>query len=293
MFTESGFHSDDYWAMGGTQKRIDENEVILDDFGRLRCVANMHESLEWLSKQTKKSLSQMSPSTVVKLKEIPITIINEMTEQQFFTNLHQEMCRNIEALQDTANTCLLMLHLEIRVHCFYYVLNTLHNQFNSSTNLTVDEGILKLNKSLVQFHELCTLNLQKRKVNYIFEGLGHLLSAIFINCCQNMQKLNDQAKKRLASDLFHVQQCLSGLTRNAEPDLDSARQFFALLYKNTPEEILDDIVRKTGPRFKELDYQNLLALFVRSHPIYGNEPGTLEKYSIRLREIMVDTRRLQ
>lgn len=188
-----------------------------------------------------------------------------------------------------AATCLLMLHLEVRVHCFYYLLPIAKQTAQPSHSQEVDELVVRLNKDLVQLNELLTSSLQTRKVKYVFEGLGHLVSSIFINSSYHIAKINDGGKKRMCRNVFAIQQCLSTITSTREQDLDSARKYFELLYK-TPDEILNGIV-ENGPEYNELEYHNLLALAIRSHPVFSTEPGALEQRVSRLREIMTERRK--
>jgi len=184
-----------------------------------------------------------------------------------------------------------MLHLEVRVHCFYYLLPIAKQQMARSHGEDIDEQVVRLNKDLVQLHDLLSSNLQTRKVKYVFEGLGHLVAAIFINSAHYMIKINDSGKKRMCKDVFSVQQCLSTITGTREIDLDAARRYFELLYK-TPDDILNSIVEK-GPEFTEMEYQDLLALSVRSNPIYSAEQGFLESRTSRLHDIMIERSKKQ
>lgn len=281
----------------GAQKRIDDHELILEDQDRIRRLAALHESVEWLARQSCLALRQMAPQTAGRLRSearvIASTNSGNASAGATFTNAYDQLERAVNGLFDTSATCLLMLHLEIRVHCFYFVLNVasiMSSTGQLSGNKEIDDWTLRLNKDLLQYHESVGSTLQQRKVKYIFEGLGHLVSSIFINSAPNIPKLNESSKKRICRDIFAIQQCLSGLTGSRESDLDAARRFFELLYKTTPDDILNGIL-ENGPEFKESDYQNLLALFVRSNPSYANEPGTLEKRLTRLREIMREKQR--
>ncbi len=98
--------------------------------------------------------------------------------------------------------------------------------------------------------------------------------------------MNENGKKRMCRNVFALQQCISGLTGSREPDLDTARKFFELLHL-TPDEILNGIVEK-GPEFSELEYRYILALCIRSHPIFSTELGALDSRIGRLREIMTE-----
>jgi len=203
-------------------------------------------------------------------------------------SLYQMFQNNLAGLDETASTFLLMLHLEVRVHCFYFLLPIAKQTVTRSHGDEIDEQVVRLNKDLMQLQELMTSNLQAAKVKYVFEGLGHLVAAIFINSAQHVIKINDSGKKRMCKDIFSVQQCLSSITGTRENDMDAARRYYELLYK-TPDDIVNTIM-ENGAEFTILEYQNLLALSVRSHPIFSSEPGSLEMRVSRLREIVARSR---
>lgn len=288
----------------GMQKRIDEHEVILDDIYNWKLLANMHESMQWFCRTMRMYLQHLPANVINILKEAKqvqttsvsaalgvagVASVLDATFLGFDTpsldaTLYRLFETSLAALDEAAATFLLMLHLEVRVHCFYFLLPIAKQTVARSHGEEIDEQVVRLNKDLMQLHDSLSSNLQNRKVKYVFEGLGHLVAAIFINSAHHILKINDSGKKRMCKDIFSVQQCLSTITGTRESDLDSARRYFELLYK-TPDDILNTIVEK-GPEFTELEYQHLLGLSIRSHPIYSSEPGSLDLRVNRLREIM-------
>lgn len=74
---------------------------------------------------------------------------------------------------DLANTCLLVLHLEVRVQCFHYLRSNEKNaKFNKIANdsLEPDSKVLKLTKVLSEMDEAlnATLHPRKTKVSKTF-----------------------------------------------------------------------------------------------------------------------------
>lgn len=68
---------------------------------------------------------------------------------------------------DLANTCLLVLHLEVRVQCFHYLRTSEKkaNKFNkmASDSLEPDSKVLKYNKVLAEMDEALNASLHPRK----------------------------------------------------------------------------------------------------------------------------------
>jgi exocyst complex component 4 len=276
----------------GMQKKIEDWEVITD-VPHIRSLSNMHESLEWFCASVRRTLAQLPSSAQERLRQAQVEVSTSDSDRPpEIETLSVGLEKRLNALDEMAGTCLLMLHLEVRVHCFYHLLPLARqgsHVIGASQSQEADPRILALNRDLVQLHELLGAQLQPRKVRYVFEGLGHLVSVIFIHSSQHIQKINDNGKKRMCRNIFSLQQCLSALTSNREPDLDTARKFFEMLY-TSPDEIIDGIVGR-GPKFSEIEYTFLLSLAVRSHPTHSSEPGALDSRLSRLREVMSERRK--
>ena len=121
-------------------------------------------------------------------------------------------------------------------------------------------------------------------VRYIFEGLGHLTSTILINSAQFLKRINENGVKKMCRNIMAIQQSLTNITNSRESDLDSARQYYELLYLKSDVScswfqlyfrsmvsrtvsILQEILRvvmEHGPQFSEQQYVNLLTLAQRS-----------------------------
>ena len=87
--------------------------------------------------------------------------------------------------EDLSSTCLLVLHLEVRVHCFHYLhpiwRGSAGAQFHGGQDSTdPNTEVTKLTKDLLQIEDALTHSLHERKTRYIFEGVSHLIAAILI-----------------------------------------------------------------------------------------------------------------
>ncbi|XP_064602166.1 LOW QUALITY PROTEIN: exocyst complex component 4-like [Liolophura sinensis] len=259
---------------------IPQNEIITD-ITQMRTVANLHESLEWFCSRLRSFAASLSPST-----RNGVTCPDE--NHSDIPPVSQEALQSLKNVaqdfQNLAEICLLLLHLEVRVHCFYYLLPVAKqsNYAGAIDDLDPDSNVLKLNKDLSSVEEVLTQSLQPRKFRYIFESLGFLVASILINSVQFLKKINENGVKKMCRNIFAVQQNLTNITQSREADLDHARQFYELIY-STPDEIINDIAEK-GAQFTESEYSQLLRLMGRSQP--GSDPAVLSSRLTRLRETL-------
>ncbi|KAK9744568.1 hypothetical protein QE152_g7591 [Popillia japonica] len=246
---------------------------ILSDMSLLKQLAQLQESMEWFSVRMLQFASEfrhepsLSPSanSGLHIEAVPPAILQQLT------SIAQDY-------DELANTCLLLLHLEVRVQCFHYLLAV--DDYNKQTH-EPDPKVLELSKVLANVDEAMTSSLHPRKCKYIFEGLGHLIAKILISSTQNMQVIDEGGIQRMCRNVFALQQTLTNITMTREVALDHARHYFELFFL-TPEEILNGVVEK-GPEFSELEYMNAFQLLNRSSKSSTN---TINIHLERLSDIL-------
>ncbi|XP_050293631.1 exocyst complex component 4 [Anthonomus grandis grandis] len=255
---------------------------ILSDMTLLKELATLQESMEWFSVRMFQYTSEfrLEPS---KLSPPKVENHNDITPPVSSATLHQ-LTSITQDFDELANTCLLLLHLEVRVQCFHYLLA--QAQCNKETH-EPDPKVSELSKVLANVDEAMTSSLHPRKCKYIFEGLGHLIAKILISSAQYMQIIDDVGIQRMCRNIFALQQTLTNITMTRELALDHARHYFELFFLS-PEEILNGIVDK-GPAFSELEYMNALQLLNRSQKNKDSNAVTvhLERLSDILGEVGV------
>ncbi|XP_060578510.1 exocyst complex component 4-like [Ruditapes philippinarum] len=259
---------------------IPQHEIITD-VTQMRTVANVHESLEWFSTRLKNfSVTKTTIATQYLNVESPLyddapTVLPKTLES---------LNSLVKDFQDLAEICLLLLHLEVRVHCFYYLMPVAKqsNYAGPIDDLDPDSNVLKLNKDLSGMEEVLSQSLQPKKFKYIFESLGYLVASILMNSMQFIKKINENGIKKMCRNLFAIQQNLTNITMSRESDLDHARQYYELLYLN-PDDILTAIAEK-GPQFTFSEYSQLLHLHHRSH--FTTDQRVVESHIQRLREVI-------
>merc|ERR1712059_108281 len=243
---------------------------ILSDPVQLRSLAQLHESLDWFAQSVLKfarglptgsGVTSASGKMVGVVPPLPETTINTLIA----------LAKEFEELADI---CLLVLHLEVRVHCFYYLLPLWRGpgggpaQFSGGPDSTDPSNeIIMLNKDLLGVEDALDTSLQPRKIQYVFEGVSSLVSAILISSAATIKRINCNGVKKMCRNIFAVQHTLTAsITGRRELALDQAKTFYEL-FNMTPKELLTHIVER-GAVFRELDYMKALQLMHKSgaHP---------------------------
>jgi exocyst complex component 4 len=81
-----------------------------------------------------------------------------------------------------SDSILLILHLELRFHCFFHLLPIAQNQTSTSmlSQEEMDRDVMEFGRDLTQIHAILQAHLTANKLKYLFDGLGYLCSSIFI-----------------------------------------------------------------------------------------------------------------
>ncbi|EGT56078.1 hypothetical protein CAEBREN_03012 [Caenorhabditis brenneri] len=274
---------------GQAQNSLVENNLIMD-MNDIKMFASLHESLRWFGIEIRGLVDSLPANVKLMLDTCMVQV--QLKDGQMIDNKSVpfaiEDC--VRRLESIADSCLLLLHIEIRVHCFFH-LAPLAKYRNTSSNNEVDPEVVALGKDLHLFHDNLKDVLSPSKLSYIFDGLGHLCASLFIHYryvnyqLQFMPRLTEAAKKRVCRNVWGVQQRLSRITNRRESELDRARAFFDLLLDNSPDGILA-IVPEKRLHFTATELSYLLALSVRSDKVLSNQPGALEKRQMILNSIL-------
>uniref|UniRef100_A0A672H0T2 Exocyst complex component Sec8 n=1 Tax=Salarias fasciatus TaxID=181472 RepID=A0A672H0T2_SALFA len=274
-FTRAAFAKESEVLTGNLGDKLIPQNEILRDVSDLKALANLHESMEWLAGRLKAFFSSL-PQSSGKSAKLPTSLPVREQILQTLSDLSR-------GFQDIADRCLLVLHLEVRVHCFHYLI-PLTKQGNYAIvanveSMDYDPLVVKLNKDISAIEEAMGAALQQHKFQYIFEGLGHLISCILINGAQYFKRISESGIKKMCRNIFVLQQNLTNITMSREADLDFARQYYEMLY-NTADELLNLVVDQ-GVRYTELEYINALSLLHRSQTGVGD----LSTQNVRLQRL--------
>ncbi|XP_039281822.1 exocyst complex component 4 [Nilaparvata lugens] len=285
---------------------VSSHEIIADA-AQLKCLAQLQESMEWLAQRlasfTADLLQQHRgaqdggayPAVGSAVPRISVTNVDGIPElpEQLIKTLHQLTA----AFDELANTCLLVLHLEVRVQCFYYLLPMGGGGGSGGvvlgggvgggvTSQDADPMVLELSRVLCTIDEAMASSLQARKSKYVFEGLGHLIAKILTSSTQLAARIDEECIRRMSRNIFILQQTLSNITLARETALDHARNYFQLFYL-TPDEILNRVMEK-GAEFSELEYMNAFQLIQRSRSADGTQSAdsSIQRHMQRLSDIL-------
>ncbi|MCJ8743002.1 hypothetical protein PDJAM_G00088700 [Pangasius djambal] len=268
-FTRAAFAKESEVLTGNLGDKLIPQNEILRDVSDLKALANLQESMEWLALCLKGCFfcppqsSSASPGSDTQASS------ESARNREHILQTLSDLARSF---QDIADRCLLVLHLEVRVHCFHYLI-PLAKQGNyaivaNAASMDYDPLVVKLNKDISAIEEVMGAALQQHKFQYIFEGLGHLISCILINGAQYFKRISESGIKKMCRNIFVLQQNLTNITMSREADLDFARQYYEMLY-NTADELLNLVVDQ-GVRYSELEYINALSLLHRSQTGVGD-----------------------
>ena len=137
-----------------------------------------------------------------------------------FPCCNHHFCRQFSSVQlefqSLAETIIIMLHLEVRCHCFYYLLPALqkvsnathtpcpHILFPFQSSYVLDQGgveedsaVQQLAKDLKNIDLVMVAVLSQDKYRYLFDGLGHLVASIFISSMRHIKTINSNGIKKM------------------------------------------------------------------------------------------------
>ncbi|XP_050068391.1 exocyst complex component 4 isoform X2 [Anopheles maculipalpis] len=274
------------------------HQEILSDVGVLKELAILQESMEWFANRITEFAQELkkpivnglvgaspvstpgspSPAGTATIVNSPVIVKDGMIK--VLINLALEF-------EELANTCLLVLHLEVRVQCFHYLRSSPSDRYkannpNKNDSLEPDAKVLKLTKVLSDMDEALSSTLHPRKTKYVFEGLAHLAARILIMAANSMEYIDHSGVQRMCRNALALQQTLSSITASREVALDYARSFYEMFYLD-PEEILTSIVEK-GAQFTEMQYLNALQLIFRNRGIV--DPAVVGSYQQKLSDLL-------
>uniref|UniRef100_A0A8C6P5V3 Exocyst complex component Sec8 n=1 Tax=Nothobranchius furzeri TaxID=105023 RepID=A0A8C6P5V3_NOTFU len=286
-FTRAAFAKESEVLTGNLGDKLIPQNEILRDVSDLKALANLHESMEWFAGRLKVFFTTLPQTSTASPCSTDSQVLGESERSK--EQILQTLGDLSRGFQEIADCCLLVLHLEVRVHCFHYLI-PLTKQGNYAIvanveSMDYDPLVVKLNKDISAIEEAMGAAIQQHKFQYIFEGLGHLISCILINGAQYFKRISESGIKKMCRNIFVLQQNLTNITMSREADLDFARQYYEMLY-NTADELLNLVVDQ-GVRYTELEYINALSLLHRSQTGVG-DLSTQNTRLQRLKEIICE-----
>lgn len=232
-----------------------QEEFLLDDIchnlKHIELLATLHESLDWLFHHVDEFFDVLEQS---------FANVSDPISLEIFSN----------ALRTTSNLSLdilLVLYLEVRLHCFYYLSLLFRHTTAYAFKIDVDpdENILVLNRDLTNLIEFLQSNLNESKFFFVFQGLENILAQIFIRSLPNFHRLSETGVTKMCRNIFSVEQTLAQCGIVVDSGLTRAYQFYEFIVNVKPDEILQ-LIEQRGNDYSEQDYLNLVQLQHRNLP---------------------------
>jgi exocyst complex component 4 len=283
-----------------------QNEMNLDDictnYKHISVLATIHESLDWLHCKLlqyfdvlDKCLTDVKYLDALTQTTITSGFISRSVKQNVLHNDQLRLSRvNLELLSNAMKTILtlsydilLVLFLEIRLHCFYYLSLLFRNatHYSYAIDTDPDENVMALNRDLTRLQETLSSTLNEKKFSFIFQGLGFVLSTILIRSAPRFNRISELGVTKMCRNIFTIEQTLSQIRTVGDAELMRAHQYYELLYATKPEEIID-VIEEHGPEYAEQDYLNLLQLQHRSFRTSERGNFDINKYEQLIKEAL-------
>ncbi|XP_040565491.1 exocyst complex component 4 [Lepeophtheirus salmonis] len=238
------------------KSNVTQNEIISDP-SKFKHLAMLSESLEWFSENISGICNELNKANLYSsysISEKSIQKLNTITKD----------------FGDLSRTCLLVLHIEVRIHCIYFLSpiwfgSNAGTQFQGGPESTDPSSeIIRLAKDLTSTEDIVKPLMGNIKSRYVFEGLLFLIGSILISSVEHIKRINSNGIKKMSRNLFTLQYILScNIAGHGEVALEHAKQYLELLDK-TSEEIMNSIVEK-GSVFTYEEYENAIKLLHRSN----------------------------
>ncbi|CAM4843308.1 unnamed protein product, partial [Rotaria magnacalcarata] len=103
---------------------------------------------------------------------------------------------------------LLVLFLEIHLHCFYHLSLLFRNasHYASVIDTDPDENIMRLNHDLTRLQETLHSSLNEKKFSFLFQGLGFVLATILIRSAPRFIRISETGVTKMCRNIFAIEQ---------------------------------------------------------------------------------------
>ncbi|KNE66413.1 hypothetical protein AMAG_11553 [Allomyces macrogynus ATCC 38327] len=186
----------------------------------------------------------------------------------------------LDAYQALTDTCVVTLHLELRVHAMYFAdlamregtyyiedPNSAANDLPLGSPAPATSGddtmdpepyMLQLNGDLSVFEALCERTLSRRDGEFIFDGVALLLTHYLVANVRYLRRLNVAGVYRMVQSIRALHQHLLHTTLCHEIRLDHARRYYELFLLGA-DRMIEDIADH-GATYTLDEYKNMLDL---------------------------------
>ncbi|CAI8041439.1 Exocyst complex component 4 [Geodia barretti] len=182
---------------------------VLLDHNSFKLLGILQESLDWFSGHLKHLVMELGRSGAgvlatdgAKMSTMSSQYYEESVTEQTEgvpLDLTEQLSKVQFDFQALSETTVVMLHLEVRTHCFYYLqpaLHKVHYVFDPG-NVGEDQQVKQLASDLRSIEMVMSAVLTPEKLRYLFDGLGHLVASIFIGSTFFMRKISTHGIKKM------------------------------------------------------------------------------------------------
>ncbi|CAF4882149.1 unnamed protein product, partial [Rotaria socialis] len=193
---------------------------------------------------------------------------------------------NLEILSNAMKTTLtlsydilLVLFLEIRLHCFYHLSLLFRNasHYASVIDADPDENIMTLNRDLTRLQETLHSALNEKKFSFLFQGFGFALATILIRSAPRFIHISETGVTKMCRNIFAIEQTLTQIRTVGDAELMRVNRYCEFLHATRADEILA-IIEEHRSEYTEHDYIYLLQLKHLGFPASESVNFNLNKY---------------
>ncbi len=183
-----------------------------------------------------------------------------------------------ELLNKLAQTCLFIIHAEIRTHCFYY-LDLAFREGNyhldaSSIGDEPDPYVSALTADLQSLAMILTDWFPVSKYLFLFDGLAVTIDLILVNNSQYIKALNPAGCRKLVTNVTALVQLLTQILPPKEAVLLLATEYYRLA-KFKADDLMPEI-KARGDRFSYMQYRALVHAAYRDELMQEDEEAVKE-----------------
>ncbi|CAF1622935.1 unnamed protein product [Rotaria magnacalcarata] len=182
---------------------------------------------------------------------------------------------------------LLVLFLEIHLHCFYHLSLLFRNasHYASVIDTDPDENIMRLNHDLTRLQETLHSSLNEKKFSFLFQGLGFVLATILIRSAPRFIRISETGVTKMCRNIFAIEQTLTQIRTVGDAELMRTHRYYELLYATKPDEIIA-VIEEHRSEYTEHDYIYLLQLKHLSFPASESVNFDLNKYEQMIKKAL-------
>ncbi|KAJ2777681.1 exocyst subunit [Coemansia interrupta] len=231
-----------------TERSLHLNELVFD-LKRLLCVAELHQTLEWVLVQ----LNKISADRAQVLSKH-----DGVTSAALLKRHDADKAKVVNRYSTLSVQCLMVLRIEVRAHCTYYLdLATREGNYNlDSDAVEPDQYIQALNADVSAIEEKMESCLPADKLTLVFGGISVLMAHILIANTRYIRHFNDAGNRKMIRNILALQQNLTNIALPEESGLDRARRFYEL-YELGADGILKHIA-ENGVSFSFDNYRRMM-----------------------------------